>query len=541
VTIVSDPTSGIIALLLLDPDPVFRLGLTTAWATESSVEIIATGDLTMGEEYWPQSRAFITLIDCSGDWGYVERVRRTYPDRPLILLTPCPDPGQRQQLQTLGVAAYCPKGASLATLLTTITQVSQGQTRWPDLPLASQTPAPQFPNRPPRWLHSLRQSGLEQIETALGELRSPLATAQGLDRWILQGRRRELRFARWCVHQLLPVQVVFTLTPPPDPPTAIRVGEPIAPAPEPYPLLTEFLTAIQGGLVNQSGQVLEIDILRGDHRAELLYLTVQTLKKWGEQAQFLQLDADTIHRQTPDILRDLWQQISLEWVRRYPTRGEVNPQGLIDPLWAQTANLPPMPQAGDFLAHLIHTTPITIDQVNYRGESPEAQGRAALLRDHLILQLSNAVMAWLLNRYGEGEEIKYQLYESRYFSTRSLTRFRNELSWQFRHNTYLREPKAIFESRYLLFYQTAGVIKQVSIYGARGEELAQLTGFPWFVTLALETRDAIAPRLRNLIAWVGEGVVYLLTQVIGRGLGLIGRGIVQGLGNSLPRSSDRSK
>lgn len=538
---VSNPTPGAIrisepiAILLLDPDPVFRLGLTTAWATESSVDILAAGDLALGEQYWPQNRPLITLIDCGGDWGYVERVRRTYPDRPLILLTPCPDPGQRQQLQNLGVAAYCPKGASLDRLLATITQVAEGQTPWPDPPLATQTPAPQFPNRPPRWLHSLRQSGLEQIEAALGELRSPLATAQGLDRLILQGRRRELRFARWCVHQLLPVQVVFTLTPPPDPPGII------VPAPEPYPLLAQFLTAVQGGLINQSGQVLEIDILRGDRRAELIYLTVQTLTKWCDQAQFLQLDPDHIRRQAPDILRDLWQQISLEWLRRYPTGGEVNPQNLIDPLWGKTANLPSMPHAGDFLAHLIHVTPITIDQVEYRGESPEAQGRAALLRDHLIIQLSNAVMQWLLNRYGEGEEIKYQLYESRYFSTRSITRFRNELSWQFRHNTYLREPKAIFESRYLLFYQTAGVIKEVSIYGGRGQELAQLTGFPWFVTLALETRDAIAPRLRNLIAWVGEGVVYLLTQVIGRGLGLIGRGIVQGLGNSLPRSSDRPK
>ncbi len=536
----SNPVSGAIrvsipiALLLLDPDPVFRLGLTTAWATESSVEILAAGDLNLGEQYWPQARPFITLIDCGGDWGYVERVRRNYPDRPLILITPCPDSGQRQQLQALGVAGYCPKGASLETLLTTIRQVSQGETRWPDSPLASQTAAPHFPNRPPRWLHALRQSGLEQIEAALGELRSPLATAQGIDRWILQGRQRELRLARWCVHQLLPVEVVFALTPPPDPPGAIVA------IPEPYPLLAQFLTAVQGGLINQTGQVLEIDILRGDRRGELVYLTVQTLKKWCDQAQFLQLDPDTIRRQTPDILRDLWQQISLEWVRRYPPAAAVNPPP-IDPLEAKTADLPPMPHAGDFLAHLIHATPITIDQVEYRGESPEAQGRAAILRDHLIIQLSNAVMQWLLNRYGDGEAIKYQLYESRYFSTRSLTRFRNELSWQFRQNTYLREPKAIFESRYLLFYQTAGVIKQVSIYGARGEELAQLTGFPWFVTLALETRDAIAPRVRNLIAWVGEGVVYLLTQVIGRGLGLIGRGIVQGLGNSLPRSSDRPK
>ena len=52
------------------------------------------------------------------------------------------------------------------------------------------------------------------------------------------------------------------------------------------------------------------------------------------------------------------------------------------------------------------------------------------------------------------------------------------------------------------------------------------------VTLLLETRDAIAPGIRATVSFIGSGIVYLLTQVIGRGIGLIGRGIIQGVGNS---------
>jgi hypothetical protein len=52
------------------------------------------------------------------------------------------------------------------------------------------------------------------------------------------------------------------------------------------------------------------------------------------------------------------------------------------------------------------------------------------------------------------------------------------------------------------------------------------------MTLALEARDAIAPRLRTAIALVGSSVVFVLTEIVGRGIGLIGRGIVKGIGST---------
>jgi hypothetical protein len=52
------------------------------------------------------------------------------------------------------------------------------------------------------------------------------------------------------------------------------------------------------------------------------------------------------------------------------------------------------------------------------------------------------------------------------------------------------------------------------------------------VTLALEARDAIAPRLRSALSLVGSSVIFVLTEVIGRGIGLIGRGVAKGIGNT---------
>jgi DNA-binding NarL/FixJ family response regulator len=527
------------------------LGLVTVLSSLPLVHIVVAGDWDAEPEpdaiaTLPAAATPVTLMDCGGDWGRLEQWQIDHPEQLLILLTPCPDPAQRQTLKNLGVEGYCPKGSSRAVICSTLYQVAKGEKVWPKDRPTRLIPATHFPNRPPTWLYNLRRSGLSQINTALTALsdRTTDPRLSPLDRFVLQGQQRELRAARWCLHQLLPVEVVLTQTDAaeaaPDVTESESVtGELIEASTELAPIAARFaslLTASQGGLVNKSGVVMELDILRRDRCSELIYLVSQTLTRWCDQAQHLELDPDAIRRQTPDILRDLWQQVTLEWLRRYYP-GQSQNTALVDLVWAEfssiAAPLTQSPYAAALLTHLIHQTPIPVDHVDYRGESPEAAARSALLLDHLVLQLANGVMQLVLNEYADVEAVKYQLYDRRYFSTRALTRFRNELSWRFRLDAYWHEPRAIFESRYRLFYLDGNVIRQQSIYGARQDELQQLQGLRWWITIALETRDAIAPRVRSLIAWLGQGVVYVLTQVVGKGLGLVGRGIIQGLGNSL--------
>jgi Protein of unknown function (DUF3685) len=58
-----------------------------------------------------------------------------------------------------------------------------------------------------------------------------------------------------------------------------------------------------------------------------------------------------------------------------------------------------------------------------------------------------------------------------------------------------------------------------------------LSGLPLAVTLTLELRDVLSPRLQSATTFFGGSIVYLLTEIIGRGIGLIGRGIIKGVGN----------
>ena len=55
------------------------------------------------------------------------------------------------------------------------------------------------------------------------------------------------------------------------------------------------------------------------------------------------------------------------------------------------------------------------------------------------------------------------------------------------------------------------------------------------MALLLETRDALAPQVQGLVRRLGDLAVVLLTQVLGRAIGLVGRGIAQGMGRSLGR------
>ena len=91
----------------------------------------------------------------------------------------------------------------------------------------------------------------------------------------------------------------------------------------------------------------------------------------------------------------------------------------------------------------------------------------------------------------------------------------------------------MFESSYQLYIFTELGIRTTIVYAPRTEELKSLTGWRYSVTLWLELKDAIAPRLKSLTSFLGRGLVYVLTQIIGRGIGLVGKGILQGIGNSL--------
>ena len=87
----------------------------------------------------------------------------------------------------------------------------------------------------------------------------------------------------------------------------------------------------------------------------------------------------------------------------------------------------------------------------------------------------------------------------------------------------------------MLLLQGDGVVTRMLI-DPRDQELRQLEPLQRLVTLSLELRDALGPQLRVFSQRLGDLLVTVLTQIIGRGIGLIARGVLLGLGRTLQGS-----
>ena len=556
------PTSRLLQLMLIEADPILRLGLLTGLGQLSDLQVVVaeTGPAalrTLADRSSGSTQIDLIVVDLENDrlvsrspldLELLRQLKIQQPNLPILLIGSLPDTQLIEAVQ-MGVAGYCAKGSSIAELVTAIRQVAAGQPYW-DVSSTIAAPPAQF--RPLRRVRAtLRSSSLQQIEAALAELNAQIASPglSQLDKAVLFGRRRELKAARWLVKQVLSSSAV------PEsvrilPPLSESLARSLSPSSQLVPqspamttrdlqarLFDDISAKLQSSLENLTNSPLEIDIFRAERKRELFYIILRQMEASLDELRFSQIQPGQLAEKRSVILRDLWQAVTIDFFGRYYTLRVSNQEvtivaALLEDQQAVQAILNQIPLVTDLYAHLLFGSDLTIDNADALIGSLEAIARATDLLENLTIQLANAVVQPLLNRFSDLEAIKQSFYDRRLLSTRDIERFRNDLSWRYRVNRYVTEPIAIFESQHRLFVFTPLGIRPVLIYAPRRNELEQLAGVQLAVTLALETRDAISPRLKAAIGFIGSGVVYLLTDVIGRGLGLIGRGIVKGIGNA---------
>ena len=292
--------------------------------------------------------------------------------------------------------------------------------------------------------------------------------------------------------------------------------------------------------VNGLREPLELEILTGDRRRELLRLLLRLLADLVEDLDQANLDPGALHQRRHRFGLDLWHQALEAFYGRYvQVTVQGQPQDLVALLRRSEAQVAPLitdlAEWDAVMATLVRGDALPLDNRTVSCRSPEALDRLQLLMEDWLIRLGNAVVWPLLDLGVELDPLRQTFYDFRLLSPRELTRFRNQLNWRTRCDRWYCDPRDIYESRRTLFHLEDGVIRRISIYAARQRELADLTGVAQTVTLALEFRDAIAPQLSLALGWIGNGLVFVLTQIVGRGLGLVGRGILQGLGQAVSR------
>ena len=151
------------------------------------------------------------------------------------------------------------------------------------------------------------------------------------------------------------------------------------------------------------------------------------------------------------------------------------------------------------------------------------------LLDNLIVELANAVMYIVINEFSFIYEVRKSFYRSNFLSLRNVERFRNNLSWQSRVKSFVRRPSNIYNSQQgIWIIRTTGIYYRV-IYANRSNELINLPRLSLFTLITIETRDFLTSRLDEIIYFFGSSVRYTLTSVVGQVIGLVWRGIIEGL------------
>ncbi|MBV5257577.1 DUF3685 domain-containing protein [Synechococcus moorigangaii CMS01] len=527
-------------LLLVDDDPIFRLGFCTALAQETDWAIAAEPFEAIFSETPPQDFDVI-LCDPAwqGDrlWSRYRNLQAIYPNTPLALLTTQLDTERLVQAKRDGVAGYLPKGMAIATLLPELSTIATGGQVW------SQQPKGVNQN----FLAGLRRRGLQQIYANLDQVESYLTQADlaPLYRLVFAGQQRELKTAAWLLRHCLPQSAVI-LESRPAPVPNVPISSAIIAAPPVeiittnsrwQTLLEKTFIKLNGPLNNVTSHRLELEIITPEKRRELLYIILQQLNFIFNDPQWSQLPPDQFQVQHQRSLRNLWKFSTQEFMGRHNLTADNQAESFLELLnRAAIANAPALsqrlPQSRELFAYLLQNQPLTIENVTYRLEARESLGRSQIILENLLLTLANDILQFILNTLPEPNLLQAAIYHPKLRSSRNIARFRNDLSWHDRHRRYWLEPKAIFESQHQLLTLGPVGITQTTIYQSRHQELASLKGIPWAVTMLLELRDALAPRVRALVAWLGEIVIYLLTNVVGRALGLVARGIVEGAGSS---------
>ena len=544
--------------LLIDPDPIFRLGLKVTLEAIPNLQVIAdlatdTAALqVLAEINSRQIKLIILELENERpNLQFCKQLKALYPHIPILLLSSNSQPEMLIAAKAIGINGYCPKGISISQLIPILQEVANGGYYWFVDPVIVNSSLPFTKLR-----NNLQNSGIDNINQAINRVTEQLKIPgiPLLNKAILAGQRRELLAARWIVNHLLTIPKERQKPPPEnqllslniqsqdniiksDIPPSINIPPLVSSRQLQSELLTLCLNKLQFSLENLTNTPLEIDILRENKKRELLYIILRKFFSQVEEIHTFNFDKNQLFNLQNQISLDLWKFAITEFFGNYSRiildKQEIN---LVKFLLDKTTDLHTeiinkIPLLFELLSYLLLMTDLYIDNVSYPAGTKESQSQALLILENLLIHIANAVIQPLLNNLADEESIKQNFYNWQMISTREIEKFRNNLSWKYQLHQYITEAQTIFESRYEFFVFSSRGITKISVYAPRNQELAQLSGIPLGVTLILEFRDAISPRIQSLVGFLGTGIVFVLTQVIGKGLGLVGRGILQGIGS----------
>jgi hypothetical protein len=152
--------------------------------------------------------------------------------------------------------------------------------------------------------------------------------------------------------------------------------------------------------------------------------------------------------------------------------------------------------------------------------------------ENLVIQICTAVTYVIIREFSFIYDIRKSFYRSNFLSLRNIERFKNNLGWQTRLKAYIKRPSDIYNSQYSIWVLRTTGIQYRTIYANRGPELIELRQLPLATLVIIEAKDFFTSRLDEFFNFLGSNVRYTLTNTLGQIIGLIWRGVIEGLKKS---------
>lgn len=396
----------------------------------------------------------------------------------------------------------------------------------------------------------LLRSGLAEIAAERRRLQAwSRGGASGwLSRLVVAGRLRELAMAEQVLRLIWRVPPAAPAAASPTAAGALSVAAaPLRytlPDRRPLTLLAHLDERLREGcrdleLGDGAVPLLALEALLPEQRSQLLQSLLHEFR----------LLVDRLAAEVPTAVDDPWRlqqprlrrralQGLLGAYTRLPREGVlVAPLELLqdDPLLAEED--PELPDLWPCLQGLLSGRPLLLRGTLVAPDEPMALLELQRQLSNWLVRNAELIARRLLEASAAWPELRRALLVEELLATRELERFRNRLNARDRWLALVERPRAIFESRRLLYAIENRRIAPQMQREIRDAELRRLGLWPQLVTLLLEIRDALAPQVALLLNRLGQLAVLLLTQVLGRAIGLIGRGVLQGLGRGLQNAT----
>ena len=295
------------------------------------------------------------------------------------------------------------------------------------------------------------------------------------------------------------------------------------------------------GPANASGGLLALDGLLDQRRSDLLLSLLEQFDQLRSQMQAEEFSADQFLEQWRVLQPMLRQQAMRRMAGAYvqlPREGVMLP--VAETLVAGSSlagDDPDLPDPVTMLASLVQARPLLVEGRLLAPDEPQAVLYLEMLLANWLVRSAEQISAEVLAACADWPELRRYLLRPELLATRNLERLRNQLNAQQRWQSWVERPIQLYESRRPLYCLQGGAIRTEQLTEPRDQELKRLGWLQQWVTLSLETRDALAPQVQSLMRGLGDLLVVVLTKVVGRAIGLVGRGIAQGMGRSLGRGS----